>query len=259
MQPVVFAASFLWLCSFALSRNIFNKPPSGGLSGDYSENPTYQEGQQVEFLWESDVTYVDIGIFQKYPAPSDKYYSAYVVRNTSSTSYRWNMAKTLRGEPPPEGENSIFWLVMYDASEEKQITDSHYFNVTRIRTTTITTTNTSSESSSSTSAAPTAATTTTDSQVSGSGLSTGAIAGIAVGATLAGVLVAAAIAFFFWRHIQTANKGANAHPFASGAGGKPIIDDQHQRTSVPPHYDQVNQHPHMTGNELTADHLHEAP
>lgn len=80
MQPVVFAASFLWLCSFALSRNIFNKPPSGGLSGDYSENPTYQEGQQVEFLWESDVTYVDIGIFQKYPAPSDKYYSAYVVR-----------------------------------------------------------------------------------------------------------------------------------------------------------------------------------
>jgi hypothetical protein len=80
MQPVVFAAGFLWLCDLVLSRNIFNKPPSGGISGDYSENPIYQEGQQVEFLWESDVTYVDIGIFQKYPAPSDKYYSAYVVR-----------------------------------------------------------------------------------------------------------------------------------------------------------------------------------
>ncbi|CAH0032783.1 unnamed protein product [Clonostachys rhizophaga] len=259
MQSVVFAASFLWLCSFVLSRNIFNKPPSGGLSGDYSENPTYQEGQQVEFLWESDVTYVDIGIFQEYPAPPDKYYSAYVIRNTSSRSHRWNMAKTLRGEPPPEGENSIFWLVMYDASKEKQITDSHYFNVSRILTTTTTTTTTTSGSSSSTSAAPTTVTTAANSQVSGPGLSAGAIAGIAVGATLSGVLVAAAIAFFFWRHIQTANRGANAHPSASGAGEKPIMDDQHQQKSVPPQYNQVNQHPPMTGNELTADHLHEAP
>lgn len=167
------------------------------------------------------------------------------------------MAKTLRGEPPPEGENSIFWLVMYDTSKEKQITDSHYFNVSRIQTTTTTTT--TSGSSSSTSAAPTAATTTADSQVSGSGLSAGAIAGIAVGATLAGVLVAAVIAFFFWRHLQTANRGANAHPSAPGVGDKPITDGQHQRTSVPPHYDQVNQHPRMTGNELTADHVHEAP
>ncbi|CAH0002406.1 unnamed protein product [Clonostachys byssicola] len=255
MQPVLFAASFLWLCSFVLSKNIFNKPPSGGVSGDYSENPTYQEGQQVDFLWESDVKYVDIGIFQKYPVPADnKHYSAYVVRNTSKTSYRWNMVKILRGESPPEGENSIFWLIMYDTSTEKLITDSHYFNVSRIRTTA--TTSTTSESSASTSAVPTA---TADSQASGTGLSSGAIAGIAVGATLAGVLVTAAIAFFFWRHLQTANRGANAHPSASGAGDKPIMDGQHQRMSVPPHYNQVNQHPGMTGIELTTDRVHEAP
>ncbi|CAH0045398.1 unnamed protein product [Clonostachys solani] len=258
MQPVVFGASLLGLCSLVLSRDIFNKPPSGGISGDYRDNPTYQEGQPVEFLWESDLTYVDIGIFQKYPVPSDNtaYYSAYVVRNTSSTSYRWTVAQTLRGASPPEGENSVFWLVMYNASERNQmITDSHYFNVSRVPTA-ITTT---SGSSSSTSAAPTAATTTADSQVSGSGLSAGAIAGIAVGATLAGVLLTAAIAFFFWRHLQTTNRSTNAHPSASGAGDKPIIDGQHQRMSVPPNYNQVNQHPHMTGNELTEDHVHEAP
>jgi hypothetical protein len=70
MRSVIFLTSLLWLSGLAISANTFNRPPSGGIKGDFRDNPTYKEGERVEFLWDTDLAYVDVVIWQRFPLPS---------------------------------------------------------------------------------------------------------------------------------------------------------------------------------------------
>lgn len=70
MRSVIFLTSLLGLSGLAISANTFNRPPSGGIKGDFRDNPTYKEGERVEFLWDTDLAYVDVVIWQRFPLPS---------------------------------------------------------------------------------------------------------------------------------------------------------------------------------------------
>lgn len=89
-------------------------------------------------------------------------------------------------------------------------TSSHYFNVTLPKTTTTSASHTPTVSASDkglanpTGNAESSETTSADSDgdKKDSGLSTGAVAGIAVGATIGGLAVLGAAGFFLWRHFR---------------------------------------------------------
>ncbi|CAH0031770.1 unnamed protein product [Clonostachys rhizophaga] len=275
MRSVIFLMSLLGLSGTAISANTFNRPPSGGIKGDFRDNPTYKEGERVEFLWDTDLAYVDVVIWQRFPLPSSAtdgvtYFNEPMLQNSTRMSYEWTAV--LGGATPPTGEDSVFWLAMYDAlaNSTKVTAESHYFNVSRATGATTTTTTSSSllTAASSTSAAASSdassesATNDDASQGQKSGLSTGAVAGIAVGSTLAGIAIIAACAFFLWRNFQA--KKLAAAPETPMKKSEPLPElgefgagNSDAHSQAPPHYVQHQNTPQL--NELPTPTRYEAP
>jgi hypothetical protein len=107
----------------------------------------------------------------------------------------------------PEGEQAIFFFALYKAGETGFDTTCHYFNVSRPRD--ASSTMTVSTSTSLAVETPTADPTSiiddpNDNDEAGdkSGLSTGAVAGISVAATVAGLAALGALGFFLWRYLK---------------------------------------------------------
>ncbi|TWU71790.1 hypothetical protein ED733_003591 [Metarhizium rileyi] len=73
----VLAVLLAALVSHVASRSSFITPPPPGPAGNYQDNPTHKEGQQLEFQWISNLKRINLGMLQEYPTPRDGNGTAY--------------------------------------------------------------------------------------------------------------------------------------------------------------------------------------
>jgi hypothetical protein len=63
----------IWLLVAAILARVMPKssfitPPPSGLEGDYKDNPTYQEGQEINIEWQTGHQFAYLRLFQEYPS-----------------------------------------------------------------------------------------------------------------------------------------------------------------------------------------------
>lgn len=151
------------------------------------------------------------------------------IANTTEQSANWTVSLDGLVSDIPNGEDAVLFFVVVETGSSVWDSDSHYINVTIPATTTTTSTASSTASRTSTpslpaasqtqksTSKPTPATTSAPPAVS-HGLSKGATAGIAIVATIGGILVIAGLAFIAWRrHLQ--NNRDESDPRAELPGG----------------------------------------
>ncbi|KAK7408870.1 hypothetical protein QQX98_008931 [Neonectria punicea] len=186
----------------------FVTPPNGGPAGNYQDNPSYDLGETINVEWQTNLSSIDIVIWQQYPTSPASSNMVYLIDHTTSTSKKWKVSLDGLLSNVTEGEQAILYLALYETGNTNFDATCHYFNVTiPASVTTSATTATSTSESTSTSqasrASATSASATADSDDgSSSGLGTGAVAGIAVGASLGGLLFLGGLAFLAWRHLR---------------------------------------------------------
>lgn len=146
--------------------------------------------------------------------------------NLNHSDYTWLISPL--SKDVPKDEDGIYYLEVHGAGASEADGTSHYFNITQSPT------KPSSTSSSPTTATPTGQpadrTQTNPAAGSGSGLSKGTIAGIAVGSTLGGLLLLVGAALLVWRRPWTSSQRVESTNNASelagegSMGGKLISD-----------------------------------
>ncbi|KAF3803916.1 hypothetical protein GCG54_00008419 [Colletotrichum gloeosporioides] len=202
--------------SFAITEDVFRRPPGPGPTNDYSDNPIYTLGEKVRFVWESDPLN-DIWIWNnKADSTTGDRSSARILQNYSSLDYTWEVSYD---GFPDDADLSlpVFYLALYSSGSGAITATSHYFNITEASTTTAAAsspTSSSQSQASATSSSPAA--TGTSSQQTSQSLGTGAVAGIAVGATLGTIAVVSVIGWFVWRALRKKKLGQ------PDKGGEPV-------------------------------------
>ncbi|KAF4817811.1 hypothetical protein CGCSCA5_v005447 [Colletotrichum siamense] len=242
MHPWPFLCVALAFAQNALAVNQFRRPAADGPTGDYSENPAYEVGKDITFLWDTDFDQIDLVVWSD---ASDKLKTSLYKRlavNLSSRAYTWK--PSFDGFPAEAKTLGVFYLTFYQAGTVKQAAQSHYLNITDTSAasasasasapaTTSKVTSTSVPTSAGTATTPTAysppsstssPSASTDAAVqqdgsdsSGSGLSAGAVAGIAIGAALGTLLAAGAAAFLAWKRHQKKNGADKSGPGSRGS------------------------------------------
>ncbi|KAM0815558.1 putative Mid2 domain-containing protein [Seiridium cardinale] len=76
---------------WADASNGFDNPPANGEAGDYSDDPVYYVGNQVEIKWHMNFTDALLKLVQ---TPSDhESTSSYIIASpTNKTSYEWTVS-----------------------------------------------------------------------------------------------------------------------------------------------------------------------
>ncbi|KAH7136880.1 hypothetical protein B0J13DRAFT_81994 [Dactylonectria estremocensis] len=195
----------------------FVLPPSGGPAYNYQDNPTYKVGKTISVEWTSDLSSMDIVIWQQYPAGIGSGFVR-LVDHTTRLSIDWEVSLEGFNTTVDDGEQVILYMGMYETGDTNLAATSHYFNVTvpeDSTTTSATQSATSTGTGTGTSTSAASATTTGAETTSASaeptsddsGLSTGAIAGIGVGSAVVGIAALAGLGFFFWKRRQRAGTG----------------------------------------------------
>ncbi|KAK1724643.1 uncharacterized protein BDZ83DRAFT_329158 [Colletotrichum acutatum] len=210
----------------------FYQPPGSGPAGDFRDNSQYTLGEIVDLQWETDDTSIDLYLVQT--LPEDEVATILFV-GESHTPLGWAWNVTFDSFPSwhsPDLSN-VYYLHLQPSLPVGVIgagVASHYFNITRSAASSV---SSSASPSSSTLWTSVASPTTTPSATSTSELdrdelSTGAVAGIAVGATFVGTLFVVGLAgFLFLRRwgnnkkrggeelgaIITANDGNEIHVY----------------------------------------------
>ncbi|KAL0941192.1 uncharacterized protein CTRU02_203955 [Colletotrichum truncatum] len=215
MHFLLYLSAIFVLTQNALAVNQFRRPAAEGPTGDYSENPVYEVGKDITFLWDTDFDMIDLVVWSD---ASDKLKTSLYKRittNLSSKAFTWR--PSFDGFPAESMTLGVFYLTFYQAGTTKQAAQSHYFNITQSATaavasssvepssTTPTSTNTAvsgSSTSATPASSPTATSTKTVSQSASEGLGAGAAAGIAVGATLGTILIVCAVGIVTWKRYQ---------------------------------------------------------
>ncbi|KAH6889648.1 hypothetical protein B0T10DRAFT_38069 [Thelonectria olida] len=215
-SSLLFGFALFW--DRAIAETSFSQPPSSGPANNFQDNPTYKVGEKIDLQWSSNLTSMDLVLWQQYPAKSaNDFYYDYLLRDSRSTSLIWTIDMTGFSSDVAKGQSAIFYLAIYEAGVTNMDASSHYFNVTLDDTATSTTTAASATKSAGkpTTSAAEAETTTASSDNSDSGsdgLATGAIAGIAVGATVGGGLLLGALGFLLWRLLRKRDSGGKYSP-----------------------------------------------
>lgn len=83
MHPWLFLGVALAFAQNALATNQFRRPAADGPTGDYSENPAYEVGKDITFLWDTDFDQIDL-----------------VVWSDASDKLKTSLYKRLAGRPP---------------------------------------------------------------------------------------------------------------------------------------------------------------
>ncbi|KPM43184.1 hypothetical protein AK830_g3362 [Neonectria ditissima] len=192
----------------------FVTPPNGGPANNYQDNPSYDLGETINVEWTSDLSSIDIVIWQQYPTSPSSSNMVYLIDHTTATSVKWKVSLKGLLSNVTEGEQAILYLAMYQTGQTNFDATCHYFNVTipasltssaTTATSTIDATTTSHISLASITSTSATAESTSDSDSnsdSDSGLGKGAVAGVAVGASLGGLLFLGGLAFLAWRHLR---------------------------------------------------------
>ncbi|OBT82059.1 hypothetical protein VE02_09372 [Pseudogymnoascus sp. 03VT05] len=243
LWPLTFLAAFSASVD-ALNNSYFLVPPGGGPFGNYDANSKYKVGMNLNIEWQSDLETTDLVLQQDYPATGKAYV---LISDTKSKSLNWEVSFYNFATGDGNGNDAVFYLTLFGAGhDDKIITTCHYFNITvpKVSSTTsaltVNPTSTSSSPSStssspSSSSAAAAAAAATEAAATPPtlepepnpypGPSTGAVAGIAVGATLAGLLVLGGLGFLVWRHFS---KKKSTEQYTSGHQAPPPVEEYYK-------------------------------
>ncbi|KAH7125944.1 hypothetical protein EDB81DRAFT_810201 [Dactylonectria macrodidyma] len=195
----------------------FVMPPPGGPAYNYQDNPEYKVGKTINVEWTSDLSSMDLVIWQQYPAAIGQGFVR-LVDHTTRLSIDWEVSLEGFSTNVSKGEQVILYMGMYETGDTNLSATSHYFNVSVPEDVTTTTAATTSATATGTGTSTSdASATTTGSETTSasseptsddSGLSTGAVAGIGVGSAVVGIAALAGLGFFFWkRHRRGAAGG----------------------------------------------------
>ncbi|KAF4958810.1 hypothetical protein FGADI_2154 [Fusarium gaditjirri] len=247
--PEKFVLIFSLLVSQASCDSKFIRPPEWDpeqeADQDLTKNFRYDDGQTIPILFNTDLDVVDLYIFQ-------------VGYDGRSSGY----GRLSNGPPYPDGweaqydagkimknrEDSVYWFGLYDSGD--RVAASQYVNVSAPKldkTKTVTSTKTLSFESETFSTRTSAEATTKDtadrtsasptvepsSTSSDSRLSEGETAGVAVGATLGGLLIIGVIGWIAWRRL--AKRKSNTVPPVELPGHlqQPYVSEQ--KVELPGH------------------------
>ncbi|KAF7543279.1 hypothetical protein G7Z17_g10872 [Cylindrodendrum hubeiense] len=220
-SPALLGLSLAAFIPTVLSTSAFSQPPGPGPAGNYRDNPVYEVGEKIDMQWSSDLETMDLLLWQEYPnAGNGQNYYWRLLENSRSTSMIWTVSFDGFSTDVAEGESAIFYLALYESGTNNVDVTCHYFNVTlpeepttttsTISTETIASTNigtmtakvtpTPDAASTTTTSSSSTATSTSDPKPSPDSLSTGAVAGIAVGSTLGGILALGGLGFLAWKY-----------------------------------------------------------
>lgn len=143
-----------------------------------------------------------------------------------------------------KGQAAVFYLALYAPGVADMDASSHYFNVTIDSASTSSASATATTTKQAASSAAKAAE-TTEASDSSKGLSTGAVAGIAVGATAVGLVLLGALGFFLWKRLRTEDSGGKYTPGQqyppSEMNNNNWIQTPQTMAAVPVHHQQVPQ------------------
>lgn len=241
----------------AVADNVFVRPGPMGNETDFSKNPRYEVGDEIDAQFRTDEPETDLLVWMKYPnLPADapgRYLVQYrkcmhpgirlqcgltnsYADNEPAHNITWKV--TLEGlnlTTIPEKDEVTLQFMLYKSNQTQfYIAASDFFNITRPEQPTSTTTSQAPTSTSSQSSASKATSyggpppsRSDGSKSNGSSkksLSSGAVAGIAVGATLAGVAILGAIGLFVWkrhRKNQLSKKDESTGLMGGSDTGKP--------------------------------------
>lgn len=174
------------------------------------------------------------------------------VENVTSKSTFWkvNLGEDSFNRTVPKGEMPVLYFALYNPSDDAvKIIKSQDFNVSLSDAAETSSTTTKGSAASTIADGPAK----TSSEADDDGLSAGAGAGIAVGATL-GVLALAGIGFFFWRRMRRPQPQYQ----------QPQQYQQYQQYNVPPQDPNKPQMPtelvgHYQPQQQQQGHIYEAP
>ncbi|KAF4969734.1 hypothetical protein FSARC_3077 [Fusarium sarcochroum] len=280
------------------SDTVFQRPPGPGPNRDYRDDPIYKLGDEIDMIWEMDFEQANIVVWQQdiNSAFGDEAYYAEVIsksaivsmlrlllttnhkENTKSTRYTWKFSYDAFTTGHDPTLSNVYFFQLSDSAGQGGFVTSHYFNITnpKSKTTSMAETKTHAETRirTRTSASKVAAQTVTeteevttetstwsDNEDSGNSLSTGAIAGIAVGVTICGILILGGLGLLLWKRLRG---GARA-PESPGSSDddKEVVtvsttpNGQHAYHQPYPQNPQQEQQPEPQLQQVGG--LHEAP
>ncbi|KAF4973784.1 hypothetical protein FZEAL_9231 [Fusarium zealandicum] len=247
------------------SETRFLRPSGPGPTKDYSENPKRELGGDWDLIWEKDFDRADILVVQDI-AGTENEYSAKVlseqavvwiapwkltttdIANTASTKYTWRVSFDgfTKGHDPTV--SNVYYFAMSENGVPVPYYTSHYFNITdpdKASSSTVTgaaSSTTTGGGASSTAAEGSSTTSSSDTaeKKDDGGLSTGATAGIAVGAAIGGLLICGGLGFLLWKRFR---KGDHATPGSTDHDKEVVASTTMQGYPQYQQYQQYQQHP----------------
>ncbi|KAF7557913.1 hypothetical protein G7Z17_g233 [Cylindrodendrum hubeiense] len=232
-SPVLFGVCLVAFISGARSESAFVQPSNSGPANNYQDNPTYAVGKTIDVQWTSDLSSMDIVVWQQYPISSDSTNYVRVVDHTTLLTIDWKVSLKGFQTNVTEGEQAIFYFGMYETGATSLNATSHYFNVTVPSSyTTLSTSTTATATATADAVSTTAEATTTAASASAeatkkadSKLSTGAVAGIGVGAAIGGILALSGIGLFFWKRSR---RGDSSGAYTQSQQSPPPEEPKHE-------------------------------
>ncbi|KXH28540.1 hypothetical protein CSAL01_12551 [Colletotrichum salicis] len=196
------------------SENRFRRPSGPGPAGDFRDNPVYTLGDNIDLQWEMDLKNIDLILWQQQPTGNIKGPYAKLASNSTAKSLVWTVGYAGFPSTMNPDLSQVYFLQFFKTGQSGSSATSHYFNITEpditSTSTTSSTTTTPSATTAALSLASASATATPDSSPAQSTttstdedqLSSTAVAGIAVGATLGALLLLALLAGLVRRCIK---------------------------------------------------------
>ncbi|RSL69767.1 hypothetical protein CEP54_002205 [Fusarium duplospermum] len=237
---------------------LFTHPGTYDEGDEPANNPVYEEGDTIIINWVTDLKQITVYVFQRNPSDfsGTTQLGEYVRENVTSKSTFWkvNLGEDSFNRTVPKGEMPVLYFALYNPSDDAvKIIKSQDFNVSLSDAAESSSTTTKGSAASTIADGPAK---TSDESNDDDGLSAGAGAGIAVGATL-GVLALAGIGFFLWRRMRRPEPQYQ----------QPQQYQQYQQYNVPPPDPKQQQpptelvghyHPQQQQQQQQA-HIYEAP
>ncbi|KAF4959538.1 hypothetical protein FGADI_1605 [Fusarium gaditjirri] len=201
---LIFSLFATWASCFSKFIRPPERDPDQEADRDMAQNNQYDDGKRIPILFNTNIKKVDLYIWQFIDA--EKNTTALLESDGTSESTSWKAQYDI-SNATENNEDCIYWFSLVDRISGGILAESQYVNVsapTAKETTTVT------ASTASTAVTSLTTETTTDSSASRdssstrepsskSGLSRGEIAGVAVGATIGGLLILGGIGWILWR------------------------------------------------------------
>ncbi|KAF4963446.1 hypothetical protein FSARC_8543 [Fusarium sarcochroum] len=210
----------------------FVRPAPWDRNQDADEDPRnnrrYDAGDTIHVIWETDLDKVDVVIWTKDGGVSDY---GYLSKQQKSTDISW-IAEYDARDRTKSNEDSVYWFALYEPGVNSPVARSQYVNVsapeahetktvivsrtisfkiqesstTKLILTPTTESNAESTTEPTTTGPFSSQDTSLNDATTKSGLSGGAIAGIAVGATLGGLLFLGGTGWLIWKRLAKSRK-----------------------------------------------------